>query len=257
MASIAPSSGLLWLKQGWALFKQQPLLLSGLFATNILFFLLLASIPVVGPVLQVIVMPACNMAILSACMRITRGETVTFEVWTSTFRSKAFPVLCRLGMIYLAINLLALGLSYLVDNGAFLQLANGKVKFDPQSKTLPPIGYGWLPIVLCLIPAQMAIWFAGPLICWKNMPLFKAMFFSFFAICRALPAFLVLFFSAFGLAFAMLMFAALVSVITHSQGLGGMLLLGLLMMLFTVLYCAVYPAYVQIFGAQDAPGSAL
>ena len=255
MQKIAPSSGWFWLQQGFALFRQQPMLLSGLYALNLLLLILISNIPLLGHVLPLVLMPACNMALMSACLHIARGEKVDFGVWSSGFRAKAFPVLCQLGLAYALANWGAIALSSLVDNGLFLQLASGKMQLDPNSKTMPNIGPGMLTTLACMIPAVMAVWFASPLIMWKNMPLLKAMFFSFFAVWHALLAFLVFVMSVLACATGMLIFSAVITLATHSQGFGVMLLMPMIMMLSTVLYCSVYPAYVQIFGAQDAPGS--
>ena len=49
------------------------------------------------------------------------------------------------------------------------------------------------------VPAAMAFWYAAPLIAWQKMSLGKAIFFSFYAVRRAIRAFIV-----FGLAWVAL-----------------------------------------------------
>ncbi len=69
---------------------------------------------------------------MNACARIARGEPVDFEVWRNTFRSPAFPLLCRLGLLYGMANLLALVLANWLDQGVMLEILNGKSRLDPQ-----------------------------------------------------------------------------------------------------------------------------
>ncbi len=250
MEKISPASGWHWLQQGWALFLRQPLFLSGLFACNILTLSLLNIMPVVGTLLMAMIMPTLNMSLMNACALIAKGEKVDFSVWTNSFRSPAFPVLCRLGLLYGLVNMAALYLVGLLDQGAMMEIANGKTKMDPQGKDLGKVLPGLGMLLLFMLPAIMANWFAPLLISWKNMPLVKSMFFSFFAVWRALLAFIVLVLSALGLLFGIAFIYGLVLAIT-GPALGGLLLVPVMMTFCTVLYCSAYPAYIQIFGAEQ------
>ena len=253
MQKISPVSGWHWLQQGWALFLRQPLILSGLFACNILTISLLNLLPVLGPILLVMIVPTLNMSLMNACVRIANGEKVDFEVWRNTFRSPAFPVLCRLGLLYGLANVVALLLVNWIDHGVMMEVLNGKTKIDPQGKDLSKIFPGLGMLLLFMLPAIMANWFAPLLISWKSMPLFKSLFFSFFAVWRALLAFIVLALSATGLMFGIAFICGLIIAIT-GPALGGLLLVPVMMTFCTVLYCSAYPAYIQIFGAEQGGG---
>lgn len=257
MQKIPPISGWHWLQQGWALFLRQPLILSGLFACNILTVSLLSLTisllklpPSLGTILMAILMPTLNMSLMNACTRIANGEKVDFEVWRYTFRSPAFPVLCRLGLMYGVANVLSLLLADLIDHGAMMEFVNGKTKIDPQGKNLSKILPGMAMLTLFMLPAIMASWFAPLLISWKNMPLLKALFFSFFAVWRALLAFIVLILSATGVMFGIAFVCGLILAVI-GPALGGLLLVPVMMTFCTVLYCSAYPAYIQIFGAEQ------
>jgi hypothetical protein len=104
----------------------------------------------------------------------------------------------------------------------------------------------------------MAFWYAAPLIMWQQMPLGKALFYSFFAVRRAGRAFLV-----YGLAWIVIAIAVptvismIIALVSGSFTVVFFILLPISIMLTVVMYCSFYPTYTSVFGkprrGSDSP----
>ena len=99
------------------------------------------------------------------------------------------------------------------------------------------------------VPAAMAFWYAAPLIMWQQMPLGKALFYSFFAVRRAGRAFLV-----YGLAWIVIaivvptVISMIIALVSGSFTVVFFILLPISIMLTVVMYCSFYPTYTSVFG---------
>ena len=106
------------------------------------------------------------------------------------------------------------------------------------------------------VPAAMAFWYAAPLAMWQKMGVFKAVFYSFFAVHRAGKAFLV-----YGLAWVVLgvvlptVVSILFAAIVGRSGAAMLLMLPLSIVLTVVMYCSFYPTYTDIFGRPELPSA--
>lgn len=257
MQKFAARTGWLWLKEGIALFRQQPAELSTLFLGYMFLMLVLSLVPVVGQLAPLILVPVFAMAFMQACRHIEQGKRVYPNLLLTGFRSPALGRLLTLGLLYLLAAYAAVGASSLVDGGAFWTAMTSVSAEAKEAK-----GGNFLAIVvaaLIYIPAGMAFWFAAPLIAWQQMPVSKSLFYSFFAVRSSGRAFIV-----YGLAW--LLFGVLLpSIIGFVFGLlfsmtvAMFILLPLSIILTVVMYCSFYPTYTAIFGRpsnDDTPAAA-
>ena len=70
MERIPESRGIEWIRQGFALFRQQPAELSMLFLLYMLLMFALSLIPMIGQMLPLLLVPAFSMAFMQACVEI-------------------------------------------------------------------------------------------------------------------------------------------------------------------------------------------
>lgn len=249
MTSLPARSGLEWIKQGFALFRQQPGRLAFLFLGAMVFSVLLKAIPVLGEPLALVLLPVFGAAFMQAAASIDRGQPVTPDLILTGFRKPAFPALFRLGIVYFLVFALAAAVMMaMVDDSLVDMMKSGKIdqrQMEAQAAQL------WKPMLAALaiyIPAAMAFAFAVPLILWRGMGVAKAIFFSFFAVWRNLRAFLM-----FGMGWFVL-----VTLITQFLAvIAGPQLLGVVLMPVIVLFgiltqCSFYASYRQVFGAPGA-----
>ena len=105
---------------------------------------------------------------------------------------------------------------------------------------------------LLYVPFSMAFWHAAPLAMWQGMGLFKAIFYSFFAVRRCGKAFLAYArgWIIIGIALPAVI-SALLSLLLGKTAVTVMLLMPLSVILTIVMYCSFYPTYTQIFDRPE------
>lgn len=251
MSRLPAQTGVLWLKQGFALFRQQPGVLTMLLVANVMASILLSVVPLVGPLLAAVLLPSFTMAVMMACHLLTQGTRVAPGVLMTGFRHPHFKALCKLGLVYLGtLTILSILMSVMIDP-AFLKTVAGPV--DPKAPPRFASGDVMRLLLVFLLQglALLALCFSAPLTYWQKMPLLKAVFYSVFGVWGAIRPFLMMLATWFGVFMAALFVVSLLSM--GSVNLARMVMGWLAMIFVLVLQCAIYVAYRQIFGDPDAP----
>ncbi|MES2257910.1 MAG: BPSS1780 family membrane protein [Pseudomonadota bacterium] len=253
MEKLPAGTGWLWIKQGFALYRKQPGALTLLFLLYAMLNLLLGVIPLLGQVAAVVLIPVFSVAFMQACAHIDQGKRVMPALLSTGFQKPAFPNLLALGLLYLVVATLAIGLSALVDQGAFLKLMTGQLEPNSREAREANLGGAFLLTMLICLPAAMGFCFSAPLIYWQRMSIGKAIFFSFFSVLRTLKSFIVFALSLFGLT---ILSSQLVLLLFGRSEIAFTMLMPLSMLLSVLMHCSFYASYRQIFGvpgaAQDA-----
>ncbi len=252
MQRLPASAGIDWIRQGLALFRRQPAELSMLFLLYMLLMFSLSLIPLVGQVLPLLLMPAFSMAFMQACAEIEAGRKVRPALLLTAFRSPALGTLLRLGSLYMLAAIAAVALSSLVDGGSFWKLMSGQVKADDEGVAVAGLPLAMAFSALVYLPFAMGFWHAAPLATWQRMGLFKAIFYSFFAVRRCGKAFLAyaLGWIVVGIA-APAILSALLGLLLGKTLVTVMLLMPLSVILTLVMYCSFYPTYTAVFGQPE------
>ncbi|MBB5608370.1 hypothetical protein HDE71_002693 [Janthinobacterium sp. S3M3] len=201
-------------------------------------------IPLLGQLLPVILVPVFSVAFAQGCLNIDQGKRVLPSLLLSGFRKPAFPVLFGLGVLYIVVAIVALGISTLIDNGTLWQVVTGQLS-QKEAALRPNVSLAILLAMAVYVPAAMAFCFAAPLIYWQKVSLGKALFFSFFAVWRSLSAFLV--FAASWSAISLITSQLLV-MLFGTGSIMYQLMIPLSMILTIIMHCSFYAAYRQIFG---------
>lgn len=249
MNNLPAKTGWLWVKQGFQYFRRQPIEFSTLFLAYLFFMLILGFIPYIGQVLAFIFLPLFTLSFMEACRQIDKGLRVHPRLLLVGFRSPQSFKLMQLGVLYLIAACLAIAASTLVDDGVFWQFLTGQVELNAKVVEDTHMTAAMLFAVAIYLPALLAFWFAGPLIAWHQMSLFKAIFYSFFASLKSLRVFLVYglcWFAVGGLLPSIL--SVVVASIIGSTNMIVALMMPLSMVLTIILYCSFYPSYRSIFG---------
>ena len=252
MNDLPARTGWEWLKQGMGLFRKQPAALTTLLFANILIYIGLTAVPILGSVLAVVLIPSFTMAFMQACLMIENGDRVTPAVLLTGFRQPALAALCKLGLVYLAVSLLMMVITRLaIPPEVIMQMMP-----RPDAKTPPNVQTSHMlalfGVFLLDVAVLVTLCFAAPLTYWKHMGPGKATFYSFFAVIRTARPFLVLLAAWFGIFFGVCILAALVF---GDAALGRVVLMWLIFLFMLLLQCAMYAGYRTIFGkpADKAP----
>lgn len=241
--NIAAKTGWLWLKQGMALFRQQPAALTSLLFANVLFALLLHSIPFLGQFIAVLLIPSLSMGVMQACLLIENKQRVTMPVLLTGFQKPLVFTLCKIGFAYLVVlGLIALPGQLMLREA----VTSGEVKTiaDLKGDTL------FLLMISGLLQTffGVALLFAAPLAAWQKMPASKALFYSFFAVWRSARVFVVMLLAWLGLLFGVMLVP---SFLLGNSVIGVVLMAWIGFVFILLLQCAMFASYRQIFGLPE------
>ena len=253
---IVPASrGWRWLAEGFRLFRRNPPVLSLLV---ILYWVLMAVInvvPFVGPIVASLCIPVFSVGLMNACRQIERQAAgdppLGVGTLFSAFRPNPAPLIV-LGGLYLALTLLVLGASSLIDGGTLMQLMLGN---NPSREAIEEAGFlaATQFALLLLTPIVMAYWYAPVLVAWHGFSPAKALFFSFFACLRNWRAFL-----AYGLTVAVwcvllpgVVTGLLAGLLADTSLVVGLLSAPILLILAPTVFASFYVTYRDVFAAAE------
>ena len=245
MTKLPARTGWHWLKQGAALFRKQPAALTTLLFANVLFSLVIGSVPFLGQIAAVVLIPSFSMSFMQACLMIEHGQRVTPAVLLTGLRKPRVFTLCKIGLAYLAVTAVLTVGAYLILGEDFWKQAVTP-SADPSLNRSTVLGV--MVIAVFQIATVMSLCFAAPLAYWQKMPPGKAIFYSFFAVVRSARVFLVLLAAWFGLFIASTLIPM---VLLGNGGLGRIIITWLGFLFILLLQCAMYVGYRQIFGVPD------
>jgi hypothetical protein len=242
--NVPPATGAAWLRDGWRLFKRQPLGLPAMVVVYLMMLFLPALLPFVGIAISGVLAPFATVGLMTACRDVALGRAPNAAVFAQPFqegnpnRTKLF----RLGVINASLVLLLATLLALVGVDDRAPPADGPA-------TLADIPWDMLLLqVLAYTPVLVLMWFAPLLAGWHGLSPAKAMFGSVVACGRNLGALLV-----YGLvagAASLIASTAIVGVLVmliSSRELLSLLLAPFGLVMMTIVQASFYPMYRSIF----------
>ncbi len=252
MPRLPASAGIDWIRQGVVLFRKQPAELSMLFLLYMLLMYTLVLIPLLGQLLPLLLMPVFTQAFMQACVDIEAGRKVRPGLLLTAFRSPALGTLLRLGALYMLAAIAAVAASALIDGGVFWKLLSGQIKPDAEGVAIDSLPLAMLFSALVYLPFAMGLWHAAPLVTWQRMGLFKAIFYSFFAVRRCGRAFLAYALGWIVVGIAVPAFlSAVLGFLLGKTLVTVMLLMPLSVLLTLIMYCSFYPTYTAVFDRPE------
>ncbi|MDP3621864.1 MAG: BPSS1780 family membrane protein [Polynucleobacter sp.] len=172
-----------WIRQGFWLFKQNPLGFLMLVFMYVFFAQLAILIPVIGVFIVLLITPALSIGFMTACRQAIQKERILPTVYLAAFKlpsTMARKRVLQLGLIYTAcILMLSFLASLMVDFEALLPLVTSDQ--PPSAEAMQQL-YKMIFVGGALyIPVAMLMWFSPLLVAWADMPLMQAIFSSWMA----------------------------------------------------------------------------
>lgn len=258
-AALPALTGLLWIRQGLALFRQNPLEFLSLQLVCWTSLSMLQLLPLIGQLLSLILVPACGFIVMQACRQVARGESPWAESLINELRPQAQAML-RLGLVWVLTTVLASltasAIFVLFDDRLSWKMLSGQIPLQAEKIQASHLWLASSGAVCAILPLLMALWFAPMLVVWQKMTAPKAMFFSLMTIWQARLPFLL-----YGLAWVFLFFlsvflAALVSIpftlILPPFILAFILTPALFLLLLTVFCCSIYCSYQSLLQNRES-----
>ncbi len=246
---VPPRTGLAWVRLGVRTFMRQPLALSGLFFMYTALVVVVSQLPLLGPLVGGLLVPAATLGLMAASAEADSGRFPMPGVLFSAFRAgrQRLRAMLVLGLVYAGGSLLATGLATLLA-GAPTAPATPPT---PAGDAVNPLDGATVLALALHMPLFMLFWHAPALVHWHGISPAKSLFFSAVAVLRNLGAHLV-----YGLGW-MALFLAVGSAFGLVGGLLGgaafaqALMLPVALLLAAMFSSSVYFTFRGCFSAED------
>ncbi|WP_447988381.1 BPSS1780 family membrane protein [Achromobacter spanius] len=252
-AFLPATSGWQWVRDGFRLFRKQPLAMFTWAMFISLLVVFASATPPVGPILVVALMPIITLMTLSACKHIEADRVMLPSMWGKPLKQPGvFRKLFLMGLLYAGLSMAAGLLTFLpfMDSMAeAYRIASVERSLDPilMAMRVPLTIFAIIYVVIAAL-----FWHAPVLVAWHGLRLVQALFFSGIACWRNKWPFLV-----YGATWALVfLFIDLCAGLLVYMGLS-LEFAGTLQIPFNIaaggaLYCSFYPAYTSVFGINNA-----
>jgi hypothetical protein len=163
---VAAGHGWTWIAQGWDLFKRQPALWIGIAVTLFVILLVLAFIPLLGPLVNTLLWPVLSAGLLLGCRALDEGGHLEFGHLFAGFRER-FGTLITVGAITFGVSL-AIGILVALVMGVGIgTMLGGGPGPDAAPEMLMTMVHAMLVMFALMMPLAMAMWFAPALVIFK------------------------------------------------------------------------------------------
>lgn len=186
--SVAAGNGWQWIRGGFDLFRQNPVIWIALFFIYLLICMGLSIVPIIGPIVLNLLAPVFMAGFMLGCQALERGEELEINHLFAGFKQNTAQLI-TVGGLYLAGMIVIAGLMFVMTGGAVLAMG------EPGHAMEAAAGAGMLLAVLLalalLLPLIMAYWFAPTLVVFNGISAVEAMKSSFSACLRNILPFTV------------------------------------------------------------------
>lgn len=247
---VNAGTGYSWFKLGIQTFFRQPLALTGLFFMYMASATLLSVLPLVGPALALLLVPAFTLGLMAAAREADAGRFPMPATLFTAFRhgSNRTRAMLGLGGVYAA---LSLGVTLL----AALLLPPPTGEAGPQLLDDPRFRSHLLLMLALYAPVALLFWHAPALVHWHGTPPAKSLFFSIVACLRNLPAYLVYGACWLGLFLAAGLFISFIATMMGSRQIAGVAMLPAALMFAAMFFASLYFTFRDSFSADGGTPS--
>lgn len=247
--------GWFWIFEGFRLYRRNPSLLGFLVFGYWFLLLLLDLVPLIGPVLAALCVPAMSVSVMNGCRAIDKGQRLEpTGLLFSGFKNQP-RILATLGAINFAAWLILMVVGGAIDDGALMRAMMGSSPVDVDLMSDSRVQFAALVSLLLMVPVLMAFWFAPLLVAWENCGAGQALFYSFIASWRNGGAF-------FGYGLGLMLVSALIPGLflgllasTGSKALVStaaiLLTLPLILVFVPTLFATFYVSFRDVFMADE------
>ncbi|QWC96441.1 hypothetical protein G6733_06915 [Polynucleobacter paneuropaeus] len=251
--SVGIQEGYHWIRQGFWLFKQNPLAFLMLVFIYVLVAQLAILIPIIGVITVLVLTPTLSVGFMTACRQAIQKERIVPQVYFCALRSTPLirKRILQLGLLYaIMIFGLSLILGLFINVQAIIPLISNDQAITPEA--IHQLYWALLIGGLLYFPIAVLMWFSPVLIAWENMSIPQALFSSWIACWKNRGAFLyyILIWAAILAAIPLLVGASLdtvnlgqaASFIIAPISMGGL----------TIMHCSFYASWKGCFIADEA-----
>jgi hypothetical protein len=249
-------SGWMWVRDGWSLFKSQPLAFFS-WAMFVSLLLMIATItPPIGPIFFIVLMPTATLLSLSAGRHATEGRRILLGTWIEPLRQPlVFRRLLGMGGLYVLFCLL-LGLAvFMPFSGEVTEALRNVEKTNDLLPLMEAVRTPMVIFAILYVVMAAIFWFAPALVGWHGIRITQALFFSWIACWRNKWAFLVYGLCWLAVFLGIDTLVSMLVLIGLSQSTAATVQVPLNVVATSVLYCSFYTSYVAVFDSIPTESS--
>lgn len=261
LVSASPQRGAAWVRDAFRLFWRRPMGFTGLFLAFLFIALVTQFVPVLGPVLQMMLLPLLSIGFMVATRGLQSGVPPSPAQFAEPLRvdagrRRAMLTLC---VLYGALAALLLWLCNEIANGKLGQLqmllAQGEAPREEIDALMadPDVFLATVTGLLGASALSVPFWHAPALVHWGGQGASQALFSSTLAVWRNKGAFLVYALTWAGIVFGFGIITALVLGGLGAPQVAGMLALPAGLLFSTVFYVSLWFSFSDSFGRGDDP----
>ena len=187
--NVDAGSGWDWIRGGFGLFRQNPVIWIALFLIYLLICVALSIVPVVGPIVLNLLAPVFMAGFMLGCQALESGEELEINHLFAGFKQNTSQLI-TVGGLYLAGIIMIAGLMFVMTGGAALATMGEQGHPMKAAASANMLLAALLALVL-LLPLIMAYWFAPTLVVFRGISAVDAMKLSFTACLRNILPFAV------------------------------------------------------------------
>jgi hypothetical protein len=199
LKSVSPAHGALWVRDGFSLFAKRALAFSTLFVLFLFIAILLSLVPLLGGVLQMMLLPLLSLGFMVSAQSALLGGAVKPAQFFEPLQGDATKrrTLLTLCVIYGVCAMTILVICDAMSDSAMRRLqelmANPKSPQSAIDAILAEPGVWWATVTGLTLGTALSVpfWHAPALVHWGNQGIAQALFSSTLAVWRSKGAFVV------------------------------------------------------------------
>lgn len=252
--SLPALSGWRWVRDGWMLFRKQPMAFFS-WAMFVSLILMVASVtPPIGPLFFVVLMPTATLLSLSAARHAEQGQKVLLGTWIAPLRlAGVFRRLLGMGALYVLFCLLLGLIAFMPFSEEVTQAVKAVASSNDLLPLLEAVRTPMAIFAVLYILMAAIFWYAPALVGWHAIPMTRALFYSGIACWRNKWAFGVYGLSWLAIFLAIDTVLSALTMVGLPKSLSATIQVPINVVASAVLYCSFYTSFISVFYSAPAP----
>jgi hypothetical protein len=252
--SLPALSGWRWVRDGWMLFRKQPMAFFS-WAMFVSLILMVASVtPPIGPLIFVVLMPTATLLSLSAARHAEQGQKVLLGTWIAPLRlTGVFRRLLGMGALYVLFCLLLGLIAFMPFSEEVTQAVKAVATSNDLLPLLEAVRTPMAIFAVLYVLMAAVFWYAPALVGWHSIPMTRALFYSGIACWRNKWAFGIYGLSWLAIFLAIDTVLSALTMVGLPKSFSAMIQVPVNVVASAVLYCSFYTSFISVFYSEPAP----
>ncbi|MCX7223696.1 MAG: BPSS1780 family membrane protein [Burkholderiales bacterium] len=252
--SLPALSGWRWVRDGWMLFRKQPMAFFS-WAMFVSLILMVASVtPPIGPLIFVVLMPTATLLSLSAARHAEQGQKVLLGTWIAPLRlAGVFRRLLGMGALYVLFCLLLGLIAFMPFSEEVTQAVKAVATSNDLLPLLEAVRTPMAIFAVLYVLMAAVFWYAPALVGWHSIPMTRALFYSGIACWRNKWAFGIYGLSWLAIFLAIDTVLSALTMVGLPKSFSAMIQVPVNVVASAVLYCSFYTSFISVFYSEPAP----